>query len=203
MTDTTFLVLHGLCVKKAATTEDLAAWAGCGETDLEAPLAAATDSGFVLSGRGRHMVTPAGREWLDEQYPVVFAEVRTDADFTAAYDRFEEINSELLGLMTRWQTVSVGGTWVPNDHLDEAYDESIIEELAGLHQRAVPILQAFTGPVPRLLRYITALDDAEQKVLTGNRDFLSGAKIQSYHTVWFEMHEDLLRMLGRTRKEQG
>ena len=27
------------------------------------------------------------------------------------------------------------------------------------------------------------------------------AKIDSYHTVWFELHEDLLRMLGREREE--
>ena len=27
------------------------------------------------------------------------------------------------------------------------------------------------------------------------------AMIESYHTVWFEMHEDLLRLLARVRDE--
>jgi hypothetical protein len=29
---------------------------------------------------------------------------------------------------------------------------------------------------------------------------MSGVRVSSYHTVWFEMHEDLLRLLGRTRE---
>jgi hypothetical protein len=37
-------------------------------------------------------------------------------------------------------------------------------------------------------------------VLSGAIDYVSGVKVDSYHTVWFELHEDLLRMLGRSRE---
>ena len=49
--------------------------------------------------------------------------------------------------------------------------------------------------------YKQRLDDAYDKVLAGEHDWVSGARIDSYHTVWFELHEDLLRMLGREREE--
>ncbi|NQV20995.1 MAG: hypothetical protein HQ511_06225, partial [Rhodospirillales bacterium] len=44
---------------------------------------------------------------------------------------------------------------------------------------------------------LAALEKAED----GETEFVSGAKVDSYHTVWFELHEDLLRILGREREE--
>ncbi len=35
----------------------------------------------------------------------------------------------------------------------------------------------------------------------GAIEWVSDARILSYHTVWFELHEDLLRILGRQRSE--
>lgn len=199
--DSTFLAVHGLAVKKAGSAEDVAAVTGKDPAEVAEALEAAVQAGHVLSARGKYMVTPAGRAWLDEQYPVLFAEHRASSALSDAYDRFEVINRELLALMTRWQTVTVGGQSVPNDHTDEAYDAGIIDQLGAFHERAVPTLRAFTELEPRLGSYIDALDAAEGKILAGERDYVSGARIQSYHTVWFEMHEDLLRMLGRTREE--
>ena len=45
------------------------------------------------------------------------------------------------------------------------------------------------------------LEGRDYKDYTGEIDWVSGVRIDSYHTVWFELHEDLLRMLGRTRQE--
>ena len=39
-------------------------------------------------------------------------------------------------------------------------------------------------------------------MLSGEIDYVSGVKVGSYHTVWFELHEDLLRLLGRSREAQ-
>ena len=54
---------------------------------------------------------------------------------------------------------------------------------------------------PRLGLYKDRLDEAYDKALAGEHEWVSGARIDSYHTVWFELHEDLLRMLGREREE--
>ena len=62
--------------------------------------------------------------------------------------------------------------------------------------------RAQVGVVTLLERYLHRLDAAYDNVLAGDLDYLSGARVDSYHTVWFELHEDLLRMLGRAREEQ-
>ena len=196
-----FLAVHGLVVKKAGTVANVAEVLDLESARVEAALATAVEAGQVLAARDKFMVTPAGRVWLDEQYPVLFAAQRVDEAFTGAYTRFEVVNKILLSLMTRWQTVTVGGASVPNDHADDAYDAGIIDELGAFHDRAVPILKAFTVTVPRLSAYIDRLDAAQSEILAGNSDFVSGARVSSYHTVWFEMHEDLLRILGRVREE--
>ena len=40
-----------------------------------------------------------------------------------------------------------------------------------------------------------------EKAEDGKVEWVSDARIESYHTVWFELHEDLLRLLGRQREE--
>jgi hypothetical protein len=54
---------------------------------------------------------------------------------------------------------------------------------------------------PRLSWYARKLSAALERAEDGAHEWVSDAKIESYHTVWFEMHEDLLRLLGRERSE--
>jgi hypothetical protein len=49
--------------------------------------------------------------------------------------------------------------------------------------------------------YAGRLAAAYDRALAGETDFVSGVRVDSYHTVWHELHEDLLRVLGRTRQE--
>ena len=78
----------------------------------------------------------------------------------------------------------------------------VIDQIGAQHERAQRPLGQFAELVARLGRYLERLDAAYDNVLAGDLDFVSGARIDSYHTVWFELHEDLLRMLGREREEQ-
>ena len=95
-----------------------------------------------------------------------------------------------------------GGERVPNDHSDADYDADVIDRLGAQHERAQRPLGEFAELEPRLGEYTRRLEAAYDKVLAGDNDFVSGARVDSYHTVWFELHEDLLRMLGREREEQ-
>jgi hypothetical protein len=103
--------------------------------------------------------------------------------------------------MTDWQTMPAGGGRVSNDHSDADYDQSIIDRLGSLHERAERVIGKAADAQPRVGRYLERLEEAYDKVLAGDRDYVSGVRVDSYHTVWFELHEDLLRMLGRTRQE--
>ena len=201
-TDTELLALHGLAVKKAGSPAAVAAVVGAEEAEVEASLEAAVAAGRAAGAKGTFMVAPAGRDWLDEQYPQAFAEFRADPAATETYERFERINRELLALFTDWQMVpTAGGERIPNDHADHEYDTAVIDRLGDQHERAERVLDSFAELEPRLGLYKERLDSAYDKALAGEREWVSGARIDSYHTVWFELHEDLLRMLGREREE--
>lgn len=199
--ETSVLVLHGLAVKKAGTAAQIAGVLGLDENEARAGLEEALAAGDVAGAAGTYMPTPAGRARLDAAYPETFAQIRADAAVTSAADRFEVINRKLLALLTRWQSVPQAGTTVPNDHSDPAYDNAILDELGDLHERVEPILAAFAAAVPRLKVYADRLAAAYDRALAGDHDYVSGVRVDSYHMVWHELHEDLLRILGRTRQE--
>jgi hypothetical protein len=202
MNDIELLALHGLAVKKAGSAADVAAVLGRDEDEVGSALEAAVADGQAIGAKGTFMLTPAGRSWLDERYPDAYAGFRSDPEATAAYERFEKVNRELLRLFTDWQMMpSAGGERVQNDHSDADYDHGIIDRLGAQHERAEKILGRFAELEARVGTYAQRLDDAYDKVLAGEHDYVSGARIDSYHTVWFELHEDLLRMLGREREE--
>jgi hypothetical protein len=200
--DLGLLALHGLAVKKAGNAAAVAEVLGEDPARVEAALRAAVDAGRAVEARDMFMATPAGREWLVESYPTAFGELRSIPQATEAYQRFERINRELLRLFTEWQMMPAGNEIVPNDHSDREYDERIVDRLGALHDRARRPLEQFAELEPRLGQYLQRLETAYDKVLAGDPEFVSGAKVDSYHTVWFELHEDLLRMLGREREEQ-
>jgi hypothetical protein len=155
-----------------------------------------------VEAKGTFMATPAGRAWLLDRYPEEFAAFRAGDGATEAYERFERINRDLLRLFTEWQMMPVGSETVPNDHSDPEYDDRVVDRLGALHERAERPLRELSALEPRLGEYVRRLDAAYDRVLAGAHEFVSGVQVDSYHTVWFELHEDLLRMLGREREEQ-
>lgn len=199
--DTGLLTLHGLAVKKMGDATEVARTMDLDPDEAQQALDSAIQRGEVIGARSRFMLTPQGRERLDEAYADACADLRSDDRFTGAYGRFEQVNADLKALMTDWQTRTVGGEAVPNDHSDERYDAAIIDRLGQLHEDADPILARFARSVPRLAVYRQRLEEAHDRALAGERDYVSGVKVDSYHTVWFELHEDLLRLLGRRRDE--
>jgi hypothetical protein len=201
VSDLEFLALHGLAVKKAGPPSAVADILGEDSEQVASALRSAAEAGRAVEAREIVMVTPAGRDWLLERYPEEFAAFRADGGAADSYARFERINRELLRLFTEWQMMPVGKETVPNDHSDPEYDDRIIDRLGALHERAERPLQELSALEPRLGEYVRRLDAAYDKTLSGEHDFVSGAKVDSYHTVWFELHEDLLRMLGREREE--
>ncbi len=200
MTDA-YLVLHGLAIKKHADAGAVAAALGLAEDEVRAMLEDAVTKGRAACAGGAYSLTPVARVALDGAYSRLFAAQRTNAAFAAAHERFEAINRELKALMTAWQTIEIDGESVLNDHSNKDYDDRLIDRLGALHERAEAILRQLAAGLPRLAIYARKLEAALEKAEDGAIEWVSGAKIESYHTVWFELHEDLLRILGRTRQE--
>ena len=201
MTELDFLAVHGLAVRKAAGPAAVAVLLGADEDAVSAALERAVEAGRVVGARGTFMVAPAGQAWLTDSYPMVFADVRADDALLAAYERFEKVNGDLLTLMTDWQTMPAGNSRVGNDHSDADYDAKIVDRLGALHERAERVIGRTAEVVSRLQIHVDRLDVAYDHVLAGETDYVSDVRIDSYHTVWFELHEDLLRILGKTRQE--
>lgn len=195
------LVLHGLAIKKYGTPEQVADITGLDIDRVKALIEEAAGKGRVSEAKGKYMLTPAAQITLKGEYAKAYGDAREDADFMAAYEEFERINVEFKQLVTRWQTMEVGGQTVANDHSDPEYDEKIIDQLGETHERVERVLDRLAAREPRLSRYKDKLLAALEKAEDGETQWVSDATIDSYHTVWFELHEDLLRIVGREREE--
>ncbi len=195
------LALHGVALKKHADAAHIAAAVGLEAARTTDLLEEATRAGWLLKTGDAYALKPATRMILDNEYSRFYDALRGDTAFVAAYERFERVNVELKQIVTEWQTLTVGGRQVRNDHSDPEHDARVLDRLGDLHERFEPILARLIAGVPRLAIYRRKLESALERAETGHPEWISDAKIESYHTVWFELHEDLLRILGRTRDE--
>ena len=197
----TSLLLHALAIKKHASPDDVAPLAGVELAAARIALDQAVASGRAAFANGKYLLTPLARVALESNYSRDFDALRADDAFVAAYEDFERINVQLKALITDWQTISVGGERIANDHSSKAHDQAVIDRLGDLHERADRILTRLETGHPRLAFYRTRLLSALERAEDGAVEWVSDAKIESYHTLWFELHEDLLRMMGRQREE--
>lgn len=193
------LVLHGLAIKKHGTPDAVAGLVGLDSSRVGSLLREAVSRGRAVEAQGRFMLTPMARMALEGEYSRYYGELRGCAPFVAAYELFERVNGDLKSLITDWQTLEVAGERVPNDHSNAPHDQRIIDRLGDLHERAEKVLAQLVQHLPRLRVYADKLLAALEKAEDGALQWVSDAKLESYHTVWFELHEDLLRVLGRQR----
>lgn len=195
------LVLHAVAIKKHATPTAVTELTGLPPDRVVTLLNDAVSRGRLREVQGKFVLTPTAMMALAGEYSRIYAEQRCNAEFKAAFDAFERVNIDLKALITDWQTLDVGGQRVPNDHSDAEHDERIIDRLGSLHERADKVLIELIRHLPRLKAYRDKLRTALEKAEDGDHRWVSDAKLDSYHTIWFELHEDLLRILGRQRKE--
>ena len=116
-----------------------------------------------------------------------------------AYERFLPLNRELLRICNDWQ-VRPGG--VPNDHRDARYDWAVVDRLHALDERVAPIVSRLGRSVERFAEYRPRLRVALARVDEGEIEWLTSPRIDSYHTVWMQMHEDLLLAIGGDRADE-
>jgi hypothetical protein len=202
MLDPYQLTVHGLTLRQLATAEQLADVTGQPAADVAANLEKAVADGSVMAARGSNMITPAGRELLDGVYPQAFAGLRADPGVTAAIEAFETgVNKQVLKLTTDWQTVEVDGQRVPNDHGDGDYDAGVIDKLGRVIDRTAAVLHPIADADPLVDRFLERIGTALTRAEGGDTAYVSGVRVDSVHTVWFQMHEHLLRLTGRERPE--
>ncbi|MCB2050841.1 MAG: hypothetical protein KDE63_05365 [Novosphingobium sp.] len=194
-------VLHGTALKRNSSAAEIAGIIDLPVDTVEAELAAAVASGRIVANNDRFMLAPLTDVALRARYSLHFGQLREDTAFVQPYEAFERINVTLKQVITDWQTMSVGGKSVANDHSDPDYDADVIDRLGAVHEQVEPILKRLAAKLPRLSVYADKLLDALEKAEDGDHEWVSDIRRESYHTVWFELHEDLLRIMGREREE--
>ena len=125
------------------------------------------------------------------------------AALSESYEAFLPLNRQFLELCTDWQIRSDQPGNELNDHSDTAYDAAVVERLADLHARACDAVDTMAAAVVRLGEYRPRFTRAMSRVDGGDLDWFTRPIIDSYHTVWFEWHEDLLATLGRSRESES
>lgn len=145
-------------------------------------------------------LTRAGR---DEGSRLLADELRATGARTAveaAYGLFLPLNGRLLTLMTKWQIrPQPGDPMAANDHRDWAWDEDVLKGLTHLSSQLRPIGDQLAKALSRFAFYPDRFESALKRVDRGERSWVDEPKIDSCHTVWFELHEDLLSTLGLER----
>jgi hypothetical protein len=71
----------------------------------------------------------------------------------------------------------------------------------GLSRSLRPIGDQLADDLTRFAGYPDRFSAALERVDHGQRNWVDGSRIDSCHTVWFELHEDLLSTLGLERGE--
>jgi DNA-binding HxlR family transcriptional regulator len=199
------VVLHGLRLKGVAEADALAAPIGLSESEVTTRLRELEAEGLVAHHTGAlagWALTTAGRA---EQSRLV----RTEAEETGArpvvaraYERFRVLNPAVLDACSRWQVRDVAGRPVRNDHRDPRYDARVVADLVRLHRRVDPLLDDLAAALDRYRHYGPRLREAVARVSSGDGDWFTAPGIPSYHTIWFELHEDLLTTLGLDRSAE-
>jgi pyruvate,orthophosphate dikinase len=170
---------------------------------------------MTVEGENAHLVVLLEQGWVAESAKGVRVTVegRTlhaelarlrpaseeEAAVRRAYERFLPLNRELIRICNDWQ-VRPGN--VPNDHTDARYDWAIVDRLQALDDRAAPIVMRLGTAAPRFAVYRPRLRTALQRLDEGAPEWLTSPRIDSYHTVWMQLHEDLLLAIGADRGDE-
>lgn len=194
-----FVLLRLIALKGRASAEVLA---GALSLPVEAVAARcesiARDGWCLPVGGGWQLTRPGhdrvGRLLAAERAPLDAAEV------AAIHRTFGEVNPVLKQVMTDWQ-VRPDGTI--NDHADADYDRDVLRRLADLHGRAAPLLRRIAALSPRFALYPVRLARALERIAAGDRGGVAKLIEDSYHTVWFELHSDLLALAGTSAEAEA
>jgi hypothetical protein len=199
------LVLHALRLKGFAGPEALAASAGLPESEVGPVLDGLARRGLAGWRNGRvsgWSLTSLGREEHNGALTDELAVAGQRDQVERAYRRFVSVNQELLNTCTAWQLRQTEGKTVVNDHEDGRYDGAVIERLAAVHEVARPVCRELSAAMNRYSTYGPRLQHALDRVRAGELDWFTRPVMDSYHTVWFELHEDLLLTLGLERAKE-
>jgi hypothetical protein len=203
-TDPALLVLHAVRLLGFAPTAGVAARFGLDEALAEELLedhralglvtwsSFGDSAGWSLTERGR----VEGEARLARELE---ATGRRDV-VHRTYLEFLDLNARVLQAVTDWQTRPVvGNAFAANDHQDLRWDIRVLQRLEDVGGALGPLAGSLASVLDRLGGYSERYESALARARAGETDWVDGLGRDSCHTVWFQLHEDLLATLGIPR----
>ncbi|SEG96751.1 hypothetical protein SAMN05444920_11068 [Nonomuraea solani] len=195
------LVLHTLRCIGFAGVARVAEATGLSEPDAESELIDLAVAGLVTHNAGDFGgwgLTDAGRAADAERITGELDASGRRAVVAQAFETFLVLNPELLDLCTAWQTRTVDGVMTVNEHTDPDYDARVLGLLMDFDGRAEVVCAELSRALRRFQRYRLRFANALKRARAGELEYVSD-NLASYHTIWFQLHEDLLVTLGIPR----
>ncbi|MFH9728156.1 transcriptional regulator [Streptomyces sp. NPDC017254] len=207
VSDPELLALHAVRLKGMADDEAAAAHYGL---DPEAVTEALLDHearGWVIrrafAGTRGWALTDSGRAEGERRLAGELAGAGLGPFVRERYETFLTDNARCLRACTDWQLRPDGsGRLAVNDHGDAAWDGRVLDELTALGQVVESLSEELGARLLRFDGYGARFTGALARVRRGELSWVDRVREDSCHTVWMELHEDLLATLGIARGEE-
>ena len=158
------------------------------------------DNAEELAERGLLFVSPVGcmlTEKGTQLHSELIEQQRADLDVEAVgalYERFLAVNQPTKSKCAEWQKLA-------DDDFDQRF--MIATDLQDILERVSTTITRTSEHLPRFAGYPPRMKTALDRVLEGESEYLTSPKVESFHNVWMECHEDYLLTLGISREEEG
>jgi hypothetical protein len=202
------LALHGVRVLGMATASAVATRYRLAGGEVGELLLDDEARGWVrrveFAGTAGWTVTDSGRAENERQLALELAETDTRSLVHAAHQAFLPLNRRLADACTRWQLRPTrADPLAANDHSDFRWDDRVLRELGSLSDSLRQVCDPLGSALRRFDGYAGRFADALAKVERGQWSWLDGPDRDSCHTLWVQLHEDLLATLGIPRGTDG
>lgn len=192
------LTLHALRLLGFADTESVAERFGLDPDDVEPLLIDAGANGWALrssfGGTRGWSLTVAGRTENERLLAGELNSAGGRAAITAVHTKFTPLNAAVVAACSKLQLHGPSHENQPNDGIDEQSHNTFTQaaaSLSDLEVRLTTVLPRFGGYAKRLQQAVTNSTTEPAWLTATDRD--------SFHRIWFELHEDLIATLGIRR----
>ena len=191
-----------LLVRGSVTTEQLAESVAADPKDVEHGIEHLLAGGAVELNGDAHRPSAAGKLRALELVTNDRRELG-EGRVAALLEEFHALDGRIKAIVTAWQMRGVGAEQTLNDHADAEYDAGVLGDLADLDAEAGSWLEPLATALRRYAAYRLRLRRAVELARTGDQRYVASPRVDSYHSVWFELHEDLIRLAGRRREDEA
>ena len=169
------MVVNYLREKRTGTIEEIKESTGLESEELKSILSDCETNGILQVENGIYSIGPRLSEY-EEQFA-----------------KFVIMDQKLKKIMYDWQGKTIGDQYIINDHTDREYDFSVLERLFDIDEKLRNLLKG--EEIYKEL--LSKLEYALQQVESGDYDWMAKYTIDSYHTVWIQIHEMVADMAAK------